>query len=55
MTQIEMLQMHIANTSSPVYRALFAQMVEALELSLRALDEDDFPALRQRIREVLEK
>lgn len=29
------------------------KLLETLELCLRCLDEDDFPALRQQIREVL--
>ena len=55
MTKLEVLRAHVGDREHEFIADLFDELVVLLEQSLRALDEDDFPALRQRIREVLSK
>lgn len=55
MTKLEVLRAHVGDREHEFIGDLFDELVDLLEQSLRALDEDDFPALRQRIREVLSK
>ena len=55
MSRLEILKTHLTNTTSQAYQDLFDELIELLEQSLRALEEDEFPILRQRIREALSK
>lgn len=55
MTKLEVLHAHVRDREHEYIGDLLDGLVGLLEQSLRALDEDDFPALRQQIREVLSK
>ena len=55
MTKLEVLRAHVRDREHESLGDLLDELVGLLEQSLRALDEDEFPALRQQIREVLSK
>lgn len=54
MGNLQILRLHIRNTCTPAYIETFEDAIELLQLSLRVLDEDDFPVLRQQLRDILE-
>lgn len=54
MGNLQILRLHIRNTCTPAYIETFEDAIALLRRSLRALDEEDFPDLRQALRDILE-